>query len=388
MNADENHYKLHWEFFKSINPKADEHFFIELQINEFDKLIKQGLKEIDFANDVIETAEDWENDMKRKNFFFHKDYKEFLESKKDALTKIRDKQFLPMNKVFFVHYQCEDFNIGEQIFELCIHAKAKAKCFTGSEAEKIKSYAVEVEKLLTEGLVLIHWNQDRPNYGTDHINKRFKHLTGEDLNIEYRNEINLAEWLIFEFGQDYISHPRLDSLAKLNKFHGIRENEQGEVTFATNRLLLLTKIYFNALQGTLKTEINKPQPQEEETTTIGNNEKIKLHFNFFSENCPRKHTQILKDADFDKLIKWTVYYFENEFRVPEITEPIKNVKTNKTYVQLAFRYLFKQLHPNTNYPDTLFQFYSKAFKPYAGDKKANFDKVKNNDIVGTLMKIN
>lgn len=81
MEADYELYQLHWEFFKSVNPKADELFFVELKINELDKLIKKGIREIDFANDRTDTIESYQNDMNRQTFFFHKEYKEFLDAK-------------------------------------------------------------------------------------------------------------------------------------------------------------------------------------------------------------------------------------------------------------------------------------------------------------------
>ncbi len=177
-----------------------------------------------------------------------------METRKADLLKLKNKELLEYEKVFFVHYQCNDFNEGEQITALCIYSNGKAKEYSGNEAENIKEYADKVNELFNKGLFLVHWNQDRPNYGTDHINKRYFDLTGNHLELEYSNEINLAEWLIFKYGQNYISHPRLDNLAKLNEFYGIRETELGQRTFATNRVLLLTKIYFNALNNTLKTD--------------------------------------------------------------------------------------------------------------------------------------
>lgn len=126
----------------------------------------------------------------------------------------------------------------------------------------------------------------------------------------------------------------------------------------------------------------KPEPKETELS-----ERIKKHFGFFNRNCPRKHKQILNDTDFERLIEWTICYFENDFKVPEISEPIKVVNTNKTFVQLAFKYLFKELHKSSPYPETLFDFYQSAFNPYSGDKKSNFEAVKNNDEVKKLMQI-
>lgn len=115
--------------------------------------------------------------------------------------------------------------------------------------------------------------------------------------------------------------------------------------------------------------------------------KIKLHFDFFQKNCPRKHKQILKDEDFEKLIKWTTLFFENDFEVPEIDEPISKVNTNKTYVQGAFKALFNELRPSNTYPVSLFEFYKNTFKPYANDTRNNFDKARINDEVYKRMNI-
>ena len=126
----------------------------------------------------------------------------------------------------------------------------------------------------------------------------------------------------------------------------------------------------------------KPEPKETELS-----ERIKKHFGFFNRNCPRKHKQILNDTDFNKLIEWTIWYFKNDFKVPEISEPIKVVNTNKTFVQLSFKYLFKELHKSSPYPETLFEFYRSAFYSYSEDKKSNFEAVQNKDEVKKLMLI-
>ena len=116
-------------------------------------------------------------------------------------------------------------------------------------------------------------------------------------------------------------------------------------------------------------------------------QKIEKHFEFFSGQCPRKHKTILSDDDFKKLIDWTVSYYSNDFQPPQISQPIRTVNTNRTYVQLAFRYLFKELYPGTTFPSSLFDFYRAAFLPYSADRNENFLRVKHNDEVKKLMRI-
>jgi hypothetical protein len=165
--------------------------------------------------------------------------------------------------VFFVHYQCEDFNIGETIFSLCIFTKGKAKEFAGdNEAENIALYCQKVKELCDEGFIPIHWNQNRSYYGCDHIISRYKSLTNKDIDLEYINEINLANLLIDVFGDEYVSHPRLDNLAELNNCNGNSQLEYRKRTFAVNRLLLISKIYHRLLNNKLVIESKAPEIHE------------------------------------------------------------------------------------------------------------------------------
>lgn len=129
-------------------------------------------------------------------------------------------------------------------------------------------------------------------------------------------------------------------------------------------------------------------PGNPDNIPTGLRQKIEKHFEFFSGQCPRKHKTILNDEDFKKLIDWTVSYYSNDFQSPQISQPISTINTNKTYVQLAFRYLFNELYPGTTFPPSLFDFYRAAFLPYSADRSENFLRVKHNDEVKDLMKIN
>ena len=142
----------------------------------------------------------------------------------------------------------------------------------------------------------------------------------------------------------------------------------------------------------LQKEIAEPQQIEETTEKSDLLKIIEKHYSFFLERCPSKpnSTQILDDKDYKNLIQWTLFFYENKFTLPEISEPIKIARTNKTYIQLAFRYLFtelKQFHKTKSYPDALFNFYKSAFSNFSDDSRDNFDKVKNNDEVKRLMNI-
>ena len=190
-------------------------------------------------------------------------------------------QVLPkFSDVFFVHYQCDDFEIGNKITSLSIYANNKTiEYYKDTETENIEKYCDKVFELCRDGLIPIHWGQNKTYYGIEHITDRYKELTGKTITLEYTNSINLGQWLINTYGERYISHPRLDNLAKLNEFNGITDKESR--IFHTNRLFLLTKIYFNALNKTLKTETKQ---LEAETSTFENEIIFKNEFDNVPEN--------------------------------------------------------------------------------------------------------
>jgi hypothetical protein len=137
-------------------------------------------------------------------------------------------------------------------------------------------------------------------------------------------------------------------------------------------------------------EEQKPELNETELS-----EKIKKHFAFFLGNCPRRGKPILRsENDFNKLIEWTAYFYENNFEVPDIVTPIQTVNTNDYITQLAFLYLFDQLrkfgfHNQRTRAKTIFTLWEKSFADYKGYSEKNFWKVKheNGEEVKKLMQI-
>lgn len=128
-----------------------------------------------------------------------------------------------------------------------------------------------------------------------------------------------------------------------------------------------------------------PQATKSDNTRLNEtqlSEKIKKHFGFFNRNCPRKGIPILNNKkDFDNLVKWTTFFYENNFEVPEISEPIKSVNTNDYFTQLAFLYLFDELrksgyHNQRTRAKTLFNLWECCFTDYKGYSEKNFWKVK------------
>lgn len=123
-------------------------------------------------------------------------------------------------------------------------------------------------------------------------------------------------------------------------------------------------------------------PKQEKNNESKTNENLTIHqkvenyFSFMLNNDPRKHQLILSKNDFDNLINWVTYYFENNFELPDITQPIQNVNTNKGNVIYTFMSFFKKEHPSRTRPESLYELIKACFYEYRDDNITNFKKQK------------
>lgn len=116
------------------------------------------------------------------------------------------------------------------------------------------------------------------------------------------------------------------------------------------------------------------QTQEAEPQISVLKNKIESAFSFMQYNDQRKHKRILSDYDFESLINWVNSYFENDFTIPEIVEPIKVINTNKGNVVYTFIKIFKDLHPTKTRPESLFELIKLCFYDYRNDNINNYKK--------------
>lgn len=283
------------------------------------------------------------------------------------------KNILTDENFFFIHYQCDDFSIGRKIHSLSVLVNGKEIQFSSTdEAENIKTFCDKVNELQRDGLIPIHWGQTKHHFGEAHIKNRFKELTNKNISLTYIEDINLSALLKNYYGERYIDHPRLDNLALLNKFNTVEQLENNSMTYASDRIKLISKIYFNFQRGTLrvikpekikisrKDEIknNLPKPQQQKNNEP-NNVIEELHNNIFKGNSiylfkkyfKNKSMTLQSRTDFrflfeqmkkDDLIHNTVSlgqyikfigyygYYEKELKAIKLDAP-KNIQRTKDY---------------------------------------------------------
>ena len=72
---------------------------------------------------------------------------------------------------------------------------------------------------------------------------------------------------------------------------------------------------------------------------------------------------MLNDHDVEKLVDWVTYYFENNFEVPKIDEPINELNATQQSVLYTFAQLFDQLVGGVR-PDSLYELIKRCFSKY------------------------
>lgn len=159
-------------------------------------------------------------------------------SAKDLLEKICDQS----SEFLIIHYSCESFfNLSEgntpritsigvryvknaQTYSFSIHKIAELRqipvnqinqYYNTLEREMLDDYFEFVSR--HQNFKWIHINMRNINFGFEAINHRYRVLGGSPVSINDELKIDLARTFIDLFGKDYISHPRFETLYRLNR---------------------------------------------------------------------------------------------------------------------------------------------------------------------------
>lgn len=158
------------------------------------------------------------------------------------------------------------------------------------------------------------------------------------------------------------------------------DNYSEPLVLRKSKLEYLKKEAVRASEATTITELDDPQDMSVECSISSNESisdiesKVKKAFEFTLKLDPRKKKQILSEADNIKLVEWVTYYFENNFNLPAIENPILNVNTSDGNIIWTFKILFDDLFPNISRKDSLYELLKLCFKKYINDNIENYKK--------------
>ena len=211
------------------------------------------------------------------------------------------------------------------------------------------------------------------------------------LNECFEAEVDVRDLLI-EYLEEYILECEtrlLDSKTYKSQLVNTDEMYDWKLTVENRNIAFLVG-RINTLKLWIKEKTNIPVSLIDESGDLFNNinffEQVTQAFSYMAGEDPRKHKAILSEDDFKKLINWVLFYFENDFKLPEKINPIKQVNTAKGNVIYTFKKLFKDLYPTATFPNTLFLLYKSCFYQYRDDKLENFLKQKEPQYYKELVK--
>lgn len=121
---------------------------------------------------------------------------------------------------------------------------------------------------------------------------------------------------------------------------------------------------------------NSASDEELTPTPESLKDRVEKTLSFMSRRDVRQAAHILSEKDFRNLVDWVTYYFEHDFKIPDIQKPIQYVHTSKGNVFNAFKVLFNNEHPRMSLPDSLFELIKACFHPYREDAIDNMRKTK------------
>ncbi len=150
-------------------------------MNDFEITLNKVLKSdyerflFEYLNITNKLEIDLEIEGKKISDFFKLFYNRILHIKSnpkppEAITEKHKSNFIQVlpkfSDVFFVHYQCDNFEIGNKITSLSIYTDGKTlEFFKDTETENIEKYCDKVFELCRDGLIPIHWGQNKTYYG-------------------------------------------------------------------------------------------------------------------------------------------------------------------------------------------------------------------------------
>jgi hypothetical protein len=181
--------------------------------------------------------------------------------------------------VWTIHYACESFYLVKDrpVAISCIgmsrldDSAERIFSLTDSKDEPELALLEKFYSTLREhpDTILVHWNMHSSDFGFDAIANRYKYVTGREppFTPAQANLLDLDNLIESLHGKDYISHPKLASLANLNQFDtrfmltGREEaerylkGEHGDVRRSTAaKVQLIRRLLRAVLEGSLVTD--------------------------------------------------------------------------------------------------------------------------------------
>lgn len=130
--------------------------------------------------------------------------------------------------------------------------------------------------------------------------------------------------------------------------------------------------WFNETEQAHQPKTEFEQPTEYRPNKAISN-SVKYWLSFLIHVHPRKHKIPLDESDYNNLVQWTIYYFENK-KPPTIKTPIRFYSCQKSELFVAMKKIYKEILPNSTFAANYFEFIVSCFADLKGYKPENIIK--------------
>lgn len=225
------------KFIKKIDDLSDEQQYVIYQ------RLSQLHSDVDYEN-LSQSCADILKEIIRDSAFKEKsqkikdDYVSQHDKSEDALHEL-EKCWNNKQNAWIIHYACTDFNdpvLSARITCIAMRPLSETSTKTFSiidEAQKIQLEPSQITKhfdILECNMlsvffefvqklhhpVWLHWNMRDAKYGFEAITNRYRYLSSKSINDVFNKKIDIADYLKSIYGYDYVAHPRLQSICKIN----------------------------------------------------------------------------------------------------------------------------------------------------------------------------
>ena len=191
------------------------------------------------------------------------------------------------------------------------------------------------------------------------------------------------EWISDMMFHEVCENPRMEK----DKIHAIHEHwesyranlhpdyrEQKQVHSLLNDELYQLR---HQQEAAVKNNEHEPPPTRQ---------RVKDFFEFLTSWDGYNNPHMLSEPDFQRLVGWVTFYFENDFAIPKVERPIYgNDYRNKRLIIYAFKVFFKN-ETGQPFPDSLFELIKACFNIMRNDDIENMRKAGKVDAYRKLQK--
>lgn len=235
-----------------------------------------------------------------------------------------------------------------------------------NETKKTKYYTCDNFKLIIDYRSLLY-RIDSDIKGSYYKNHSKEYVID---NKDFLNDCNEIHGLVTDYKDEFNAFEAPDLYEEVHDFtiYDILKNN------SISPLIKQTNIDNPPLSNINKNLFNGSKPPEDNTQESEKKQIVADYFSFMLKRDPRKVEKILSQKQYEELVNWVTYFFENDYTLPKIDKPINKINTALGNIVYTFVILFDKLNGKVTRPTELFELITKCFDEFRNHDIENLKK--------------